>query len=70
MPIIDPNTLTEEQRELILKSYNFNRKAMAESIGIKNFHLELLFQYNHGKCEAMEYLFGRDFFNKGDESKE
>ena len=56
-PIINPATLTEEQREIIKAQYETatefdNRMAK--------------FYYQHGMLKTLEWLFGLNFFKKGE----
>lgn len=53
--IIDPSTLTEEQREAIRKEYNYYKDSWNE--------VEL----TETTMESFETLFGSDFFEKGGE---
>ena len=65
-PIIDPNTLTEEQREAIKAEYEFNFrcalsfKASTEAICRNNAN------WHKGKCDELVSLFGKNFFKKGE----
>ncbi len=57
-PIIDPSTLTEEQREAIRKEYHDAR------IRCEVLHIE-----THNRMSVFEWLFGKDFFEKGDNNE-
>ena len=56
-PIIDPSTLTEEQRKEIKERYDEN------AIWEMKSSAQLLYS---GFREAFEYLFGENFFKKGE----
>ena len=55
-PIIDPTTLTEEQRDAIKDKYQ-NQKSL-----YKRWHDE----YERSGIDTMEWLFGKNFFKKGE----
>jgi len=56
-PIIDPSTLTEEQREEIKAQYEIN-KIITQS--------EVQNAFQIGIIQTFEWLFGEDFFKKGE----
>ena len=59
-PIIDPSTLTEEQREAIRNLYDdFNQLELhGASITDRS--------AGRNQCITLEWLFGSDFFKKGE----
>ncbi len=52
-PVIDPQTLTEEQREKIREKYKSSK------IACEVFHFE-----THDKMNVLEWLFGKSMFEK------
>ncbi len=56
-PIIDPSTLCEGQREAIREQYSIN-KSITPS--------EIQNAYQIGIVQTFEWLFGKDFFEKGE----
>ena len=52
-PIIDPSTLSEEQRDAILKVYEYLKTVRIYSARFQGYY------------EALTWLFGEDFFKKG-----
>lgn len=59
-PIIDPSTLTEEQREEIRKEYNLNVESEDRSNGPVEEH------WYSGRNLTLLWLFGEEFFEKGE----
>lgn len=58
-PIIDPSSLTEEQREAIRFDYEANKLNLEDA--------ELGYKWLiTGEMRNMEWLFGKDFFEKGE----
>ena len=65
-PIIDPSTLTEEQREAIKAEYEFNNRFAAHFSGRESAKCTEISQWHQGKCDELISLFGSDFFMKGE----
>ena len=62
-PIIDPNTLTEEQRAVIREEYEFNARCYAQfSANESNLKCVKVAEWHKGRCDILESLFGSDFF--------
>ena len=59
-PIINPSTLTEEQREAIKEEYNLNVVWEDRSNGEVEKH------WYSGRNLTLLWLFGENFFKKGD----
>lgn len=57
IPIIDSSTLTEEQREIIKEQHEINSNLTCSEI-------QNAFQI--GCVQTFEWLFGKDFFEKGE----
>ena len=55
-PIIDPSTLTEEQRDIIKEQYEINNNPTHI---IQN-------AFEIGIVQTFEWLFGKEFFEKGE----
>ena len=63
-PIIDPSTLTEEQREAIRVEYEFNNRHAAQFSGRGSVKCNEISQWHQGKCDELISLFGKDFFKE------
>ena len=66
-PIINPATLTEEQREMIEAEYEFNARCYAQfSANENNPRCVKMAEWHKGRCDGLESLFGSEFFKKGE----
>lgn len=65
-PIIDPNTLTDEQREEIRVEYKFNASCFAQFSLSSVAKCQNIGQWHKGRCDILESLFGTDFLQKGE----
>ena len=65
-PIIDPATLTEEQREAIKDEYEFNNRMAAQFSGRGSVKCNEISQWHQGQCDELISLLGKDFFKKGE----
>ena len=65
-PIIDPATLTEEQREDIRAEYKFNARCFARFSLSSGAKCQNIGQWHKGRCDMLELLFGENFFKKGE----
>lgn len=61
-PIIDPATLTEEQRETIKAEYEHN----SEMYDLGSVVPATMGTMHNGKMELLSWLFGSNFFKKGE----
>ena len=61
-PIIDPATLTEEQREAIMQEYEHN----SEMYDLGCVFPTTMGTMHNGKMELLSWLFGENFFKKGE----
>ena len=60
-PIIDPNMLTEKQREAIMQEYEHN----SEMYDLGSVVPATMGTMHKGKLELLSWLFGSEFFKKG-----
>ncbi len=71
-PIIDPSTLTEEQREAIKREYNDAKGEVIVGGGKDGTHFRhkvipwLTSPYLRGRFRMLQDIFGKDFFEKGE----
>ena len=66
-PIIDPATLTKEQREAIRKAYNNAKRTEIVSCGYPHLHKRtpwLTSPYLRGRFRMLQDIFGKNFFEK------
>ncbi len=65
-PIIDPSTLTEEQREIIRQEFDFNADMSARFGNAIASKCHEISQWHQGKCDELISIFGENFFEKGE----
>lgn len=64
-PIINPSTLTEEQREAIRAEYEFDAQCYAQfSANESNFKCVKIAEWHKGRCDELESLFGKEMFEE------
>ncbi len=59
-PIIDPSTLTEEQKRIIIAEYDYSY------VKLEQYNDKELLNRHIAKVETLLWLFGETFFKKGE----
>ena len=66
-PIIDPSTLTKEQRKEIRDEYEFNAQCYAQfSANESDLKCIKVAEWHKGRCDELILFFGEEFFDKGE----